>query len=113
MKILSKADLMNLYKPQTKEVVLRNDVGLLIKKLNANDVLELQSTIKDGKPSKDYFLELISISLVDENNKNYLSKSECGNLDPETMNKILSAISEFNNFKIDDVRSELKENPLG
>jgi hypothetical protein len=116
MKILSKNEILDitvLYF-QTKDILVPEwgeDVGVKIKKFNAGDVVHIQETVVDNKPTLNYYCSLISYSIVDEKGNNIFSNSEVAKWNAPEFNRLLIEVMDFNGMspeKVAEARKELK-----
>jgi hypothetical protein len=112
--LLSKKDILEKSKPKiTRVYVEAFDGDILIRSLSAQKVLKLQDNLIDGKANANYFNNLISLSIVDENNELVYTFDEASELDSKPFNEIILAISEANGMNPDAIakaKEELQKN---
>jgi hypothetical protein len=114
MRILTENELLDISKLYTKEVLVPErgeDCGVVIKKLDAGDVVRIQETVKDGKASLDYYCSLISLSVVNDKNKTFLKNEVVAKWNPGEFNRILLEVLDFNGMnpeKVAEARAQLK-----
>jgi hypothetical protein len=104
----TKQDKLDLTRLFTQELEI-NDLTYIVKKLNAEDLIQIQSTIKDNQPTMDYFISLVYFSVIDEDNKPFFTKEEIHNLNADAFNKFLTAIVELNGLTQEAINKSRKQ----
>jgi hypothetical protein len=114
MKTISENERLDKSKLYTKEILVPEwgeDAGAILKKLDAGDVIHIQETVKDGKASLDYYCSLISLSVINQKNKTFLTNAEVAKWEPAPFNRLLLEVLDFNGMspeKVAEARAQLK-----
>jgi hypothetical protein len=102
----TKTDKVDTTRLTTVDVEIK-DLIYTIKKLKVPEVLEIQKTFENGKPTQDYYVKLIYLAVIDEDNKSYFTMDEVKKLDGDIFDAFLTEIGKVNGQSA-EVKADLK-----